>query len=106
MLTNKTPTIGWSVDEIDRIVHEPARYQILSILYVLESADFQFIITHTGLTKGNLSSHMSKLEEVGYIRIVKDFVGRKPHTMMSITKKGAATFDNYRKTMKRILLKS
>lgn len=106
MPIGKSSAIGWSVDEIDRIVHEPARYQILSILYVLESADFQFIITHTGLTKGNLSSHMSKLEEVGYIRIVKDFVGRKPHTMMSITKKGAATFDNYRKTMKRILLKS
>ena len=100
---NKT-AIGWSVDDIDRMVHEPARYQILSILYVLEKADFQFIMTHTGLTKGNLSSHMSKLEDTGYIRIVKDFVGRKPHTMMSITKKGKGAFDNYRKNMKRILL--
>ena len=105
MPAKKTTAIGWSVDDIDRIVHEPARYQILSILYVLDSADFQFIMTHTGLTRGNLSSHMSKLENAGYIKIVKDFVGRKPHTMMKITKKGSAAFDNYRKTMKKVLTK-
>ncbi|MGA1820984.1 MAG: winged helix-turn-helix domain-containing protein [Thermoplasmatota archaeon] len=101
-LKNKT-AIGWSVDDIDRMVHEPARYQILSILYVLEKADFRFIMTHTGLTKGNLSSHMSKLEDADYILIMKDFVGRKPHTMMRMTKKGKTAFENYRKIMKRIL---
>jgi DNA-binding MarR family transcriptional regulator len=96
-------TVGWSVDEIDRMVHEPARYQILSILYVLQSADFQFIQNQTNLTKGNLSSHMSKLEDAGYIKVVKDFIGKKPHTMLKVTKKGKKAYEEYRRTMARII---
>jgi DNA-binding transcriptional ArsR family regulator len=95
--------MGWSVEEIDRMVHEPARYQILSVLFVLESADFQFIQNQTGLTKGNISSHMSKLEDAGYIKVVKEFIGRKPHTMMKITKKGKKAFEQYRKMMTGII---
>jgi DNA-binding transcriptional ArsR family regulator len=101
-LKGKGP-LGWSVDEIDRVVHEPARYQILSILFVLESADFQFIQSQTGLTKGNLSSHMSKLEDAGYVKVVKEFIGKKPHTMMKITKKGKKAFEQYRRMMSKII---
>jgi len=54
----------------------------------------------TGLTFGNLSAHMSKLEEAGYIDIIKEFVGKKPHTMLKLTKKGRRAFDDYRKKMK------
>jgi DNA-binding transcriptional ArsR family regulator len=66
------------IAEIDRLIHEPARLMIMAYLYVVESADFIFLMHHTGLTHGNLSSHMSKLEAAGYIEIVKEFVDRKP----------------------------
>ena len=97
-------SLGWSVEDIDRTVHEPARYQILSVLFVVESADFRFIQTQTGLTKGNLSSHMSKLEETGYIKVIKEFVGRKPHTMLKLTKEGRRAFISYRETMSSIIV--
>jgi DNA-binding transcriptional ArsR family regulator len=66
--------------ELDRLVHEPARLMILAHLHVVESADFLFIMRQTGLTYGNLSSHLSKLEAAGYITVTKDFLHRKPHT--------------------------
>jgi DNA-binding MarR family transcriptional regulator len=69
-------------------------------LYVVESADFLFMMRQTGLTFGNLSAHMSKLEEAGYIDIIKEFVGKKPHTMLKLTEKGRRAFDEYRKKMK------
>ena len=72
-----------SVSEIDRIIHEPARLIIMAHLYVVESADFLFLMQQTGLTFGNLSSHMSKLEQAGFISVEKEFVDRKPHTMLS-----------------------
>jgi DNA-binding MarR family transcriptional regulator len=89
--------------EIDRIIHEPARFVIMAHLYVLESADFIFLMRQTGLTQGNLSSHMNKLEEAGYLKIEKGYVGRKPHTMLSLTRKGRAAFRDYRKRVKATL---
>jgi len=85
---------------IDKIIHEPARLNILAHLYVIESADFLFMMRQTELTFGNLSAHMSKLETAGYIKIIKEFVGRKPHTMLKITGKGKQAFDDYKKQMK------
>ncbi|MBN1861476.1 MAG: transcriptional regulator [Candidatus Thermoplasmatota archaeon] len=69
-------------------------------LYVVESADFLFIMRQTGLTFGNLSAHMSKLEAAGYVTILKEFIGKKPHTMLVLTKKGRNAFEEYRKNMK------
>jgi len=94
---------GWSIEDIDKIVHEPARYLILSILYVIESGDFLFIQNQSGLTKGNLSSHVSKLEDSGYVKVVKRFVGKKPHTMLKITPAGRKAFEDYRRTMSGII---
>ena len=85
---------------IDKLIHEPARLNIMTYLYVVESADFLFMMRQTGLTFGNLSAHMSKLEAAGYIKIIKDFVGKKPHTMLKLTEKGRRAFDDYRKQMK------
>ena len=59
--------------EIDKLIHEPARLQIMTQLYVVEEADFLFLMRKTGLTWGNLSSHMSKLETAGYIEVKKEF---------------------------------
>ncbi len=89
--------------DIDRIVHEPARLMILAHLYVVESADFLFLMHQTGLTFGNLSSHMSKLEAVGYIEVLKEFVGKKPHTMLRITEEGRSALQEYRQSMKQVL---
>jgi DNA-binding MarR family transcriptional regulator len=91
------------INEVDRVIHEPARYSIMANLYVLESADFLFLMGRTGFTKGNLSSHMTKLEEAGYLEIVKEFVGKKPHTMLRLTKKGRKAFEDYRRAMRRAL---
>jgi DNA-binding MarR family transcriptional regulator len=89
-----------TLNSIDKLIHEPARLNIMTRLYVVESADFLFMMRQTGLTFGNLSAHMSKLEEAGYIDIIKEFVGKKPHTMLKLTEKGRKAFDDYRKKMK------
>ena len=89
--------------EIDKVVHEPARLLILSILYVIDSADFVFIHNQTGLTRGNISTHMSKLEGAEYIQVTKEFVNRKPVTVLSITEKGRTALKTYREQMKKIL---
>ena len=88
---------------IDRIIHEPSRYMILAYLYVVESADFLFLVRQTGLTWGNLSVHLSKLEAVGYVSIQKEFLGKKPHTTVRLTSEGRVAFDEYRKNMKQTL---
>jgi DNA-binding MarR family transcriptional regulator len=85
--------------QIDRVVHEPARLKILAYLSVVESADFVFLLSRTGLTYGNLSSHMSKLEEAGYIEVQKEIKDKRPHTMLSLTDNGRKAFENYRKDM-------
>jgi DNA-binding MarR family transcriptional regulator len=91
------------IASIDRLIHEPARLMSLALLYVVESADFLFLMRQTGLTWGNLSSHLSKLEEAGYVQIEKEFVGKKPHTMLHLTDDGRAAFREYRQRMKQVL---
>jgi len=79
----------------DRILHEPARMQIAALLYVIDSADFIFVMNQTGLTWGNLSAHLGKLEEAGYIHIEKSFKGKRPNTTLSMTEQGRAAFKEY-----------
>lgn len=74
--------------QLDRLVHEPARLAILTALSTCASADFLVLQKLIGLTKGNLSSHLSKLEEAGLIYVAKNFVGKIPHTTISITSDG------------------
>jgi len=80
---------------LDRLIHQPARLAIMAILYSCESADFIYLQNATGLTKGNLSSHLSKLEGVGYIEITKGFKGKFPHTTCRLTEKGRKAFAEY-----------
>jgi DNA-binding MarR family transcriptional regulator len=89
--------------DIDRVIHEPARLLILAYLYVVESSDFLFLERQTGLTRGNLSSHLSKLEDAGYVKIKKEFVEKIPRTLLRLTEKGRKAFRNYRKSMKQVL---
>ena len=76
---------------------------IMMHLYVVESADFLFLVSQTGLTRGNLSSHMSKLEAAGYIAVKKEFVDKIPRTLLSLTSKGRKAFDEYQQGMKQVL---
>jgi DNA-binding transcriptional ArsR family regulator len=92
-----------SLVEIDRLIHEPARLMVLALLFVVESADFIFLMRQTGLTWGNLSSHMSRLEEAGYVEVEKKFKGKKPHTMLHLTEAGRSAFREYRQCMKQVL---
>ena len=97
---NKAPFNG-----IDRLIHEPARYLIMAFLYVADCADFLFLQRQTGLTWGNLSSHLSRLEAAGYVTIKKEFLDRKPHTVATLTVSGRKAFENYRKDMRQALEK-
>ena len=88
---------------IDKMIHEPARLMILATLNVVESADFLFVERQTGLTRGNLSSHMSKLEDAGYILIQKEFVDKIPRTLLRVTDEGRAALLEYTQNMKQVL---
>jgi DNA-binding HxlR family transcriptional regulator len=91
-----------SVGDINKMIHEPARLLLMANLYVVESADFLFLMRQTGMTFGNLSSHMSKLEAAGYIDVEKEFVGKKPNTKLSLTKMGRQAFEVYRRNMQQL----
>ena len=91
-----------SIPKVDKIVHEPARFTIMAHLFVVESADFLFLQRQTGLTWGNLSSHISKLEAAGYVEVTKEFLDKKPHTTLQLTDKGRTAFQEYRQSMKQI----
>jgi DNA-binding MarR family transcriptional regulator len=73
---------------LDRLIHEPGRLAILTVLSSVQAADFVFLQRTTRLTKGNLSSHLTKLEEAGLIEIHKRFVGKKPNTNVTLTAAG------------------
>lgn len=92
-----------SLASIDRIIHEPARLMIVALLSAVEEADFQYLHQTTGLTKGNLSVHLSKLEEARYVEIQKTFRGKYPLTLCRLTQRGSEAFQNYRKVMRAAL---
>lgn len=88
--------------DLDRLVHEPARLAVMALLYVVESADFTFLMNQTGLTWGNLSAHLTKLEEAGYLEVEKSFKGKRPNTTLRLSSQGRKAFDAYVRKMKRI----
>ena len=81
--------------DLDRLIHEPARLRILTILSGVDAADFSFLLETLGLTKGNLSSHMDKLEKAGYVEIIKSFNGKMPHTDFRLTPEGREALATY-----------
>jgi len=91
------------IQNIDRLIHEPSWLTIMMNLYVVESADFQFLQHQTGMTLGNLFSHLRKLEDAGYVEVTKEFVDRTPHTALRLTKRGREAFKEYRRNVKRFI---
>jgi len=80
---------------LDRLIHEPARLSILTALSACKSADFLFLQRLTGLSKGNLSAHLSKLEEGGLVAIAKSFDGKIPKTTIAMTSEGRKQLERH-----------
>jgi DNA-binding MarR family transcriptional regulator len=99
---NTTPDTA-ALTELDRVIHEPARLMVVALLAVVESADMLFVHRQSGLTLGNLSSHVGKLETAGYVEVEKSFVGKKPRTMLRLTDRGREALDAYRASMQTVL---
>lgn len=89
------PTPFEQLSGLDKLIHEPARLAILTALQTVQSADFMFLQRITGMNKGNLSIHLSKLEAAGLVEIRKEFVRRKPRTLVLLTSQGKETLDAY-----------
>jgi len=92
-------SISLEIGGVDRLIHDPTRLMLISYLYVVDSADFVFLQNQTKLTPGNISSHMTKLELAGYVKITKSFVGKRPQTMFKLTKRGRTEFERYRNAL-------
>jgi len=95
--------LGLSLEEIDETIHQKVRLGIMSALVARGLSDFRFLKETLGLTDGNLSIHLAKLEEVGYISVHKEFLHRKPHTSYEATEEGKIAFDRYLNALERIV---
>ena len=91
------------IGDIDRVVHEPGRLMIVALLSAVKQADFLYLQHETALNKGTLSSHLSRLEEAGYVSIEKTFQGKIPRTLLQLTAAGRTAFEKYRRDLKRVL---
>lgn len=92
-----------SVTNFDRVLHSPARLAIVAILSAVKEADFVYLLNASGLTKGNLSTHLTRLADEGYIEIEKTYQGKIPLTLCRLTSQGRQAFADYREQMKRFV---
>jgi len=88
---------------LEKLIHEPSRLAILTVLSGVKEADFTFLLRMSGLTRGNMSVHLSKLEEAGYISVNKRFINKMPNTVYNLTKEGRKAFESYLKNMEAII---
>ena len=95
-----------AVTTLDRLIHEPARLLIVTILASVASADFLYLQRETSLTKGNLSAHLSKLEEAGYVKIEKTYKGKLPLTVCKLTTAGQKALKAYRQQLQNFMDKT
>jgi DNA-binding transcriptional ArsR family regulator len=91
------------VTDLDRVIHEPARVLLVALLAAVKEADFLWLQRESGLTKGNLSSHLARLEEAGYVGVQKSFKGKIPLTVLRLTRTGKSAFDVYKKQLNGLL---
>ena len=89
------------LSEIDHIILEPGRLMIAALLFGIEEADFLYLQHETGMNKGTLSSHLSRLEDAGYVEITKTYRGKVPLTLLRLTESGRQSFAQYRKRLKK-----
>ena len=91
------------IAELDRVIHEPGRLMIVALLFAVDKADFLYLQHETQMNKGTLSSHLSRLEEAGYVEVVKTYRGKIPQTLLSLTAEGREAFAQYRRKLKAAL---
>jgi len=96
MPAEQEPVDLHAIASVDRLVHEPGRLLVLACLAVVSRADFLYVMRETGLTQGNLSSHLAKLEGAGYVAVEKTFVGKVPRTVLTLTDRGREALRTYR----------
>lgn len=89
--------------DLDRTIHSPARLMVMTYLYVVDEVDYVYLTHLTGLTWGNLSSHITTLEEAGYIQIQKTFVNKKPYSLVRLTEQGRQAFKVYKQQLQSVL---
>ncbi len=92
-----------AIADLDRIIHEPGRLMIITLLYAVDRSDFLYLQHETGMNKGTLSSHISRLEEAGYLEVEKTYRGKTPQTLLRLTPAGRKAFEQYRQKVKRAL---
>jgi DNA-binding transcriptional ArsR family regulator len=85
---------------LDRVIHEPGRLMIVALLAVVKECDFLYLLHETEMNKGNLSSHLTRLEEAGYVEVEKTYRGKVPQTLLRLTRAGRTAFEAYRKGLK------
>jgi DNA-binding HxlR family transcriptional regulator len=92
-----------TLNELDRVIHEPGRLMIVALLFAVDQCDFLYLQRETEMNKGTLSSHLSRLEEAGYVEVVKTYRGKVPQTLLCLTEAGREAFQRYRKMLKKAL---
>ena len=93
-----------AIAELDRVIHEPGRMMIVALLAAVVECDFLYLLRETELNKGNLSSHLAKLEDAGYVEIKKTYLGKVPQTLLRLTRQGRAAFEDYRRRLNAALV--
>lgn len=100
------PDVGIPARELDPVIHAQARLRVVVALSVLREGDrlaFPRLQELLGMTAGNLSVHLRKLEEAGYIEVVKTHQGRTPTTLLCLTRRGRLAFDEYTAAVRALL---
>src|ERR1017187_3116625 len=92
-----------TIADLDRVIHEPGRLMIVALLFAVERSDFLYLQHETGMNKGTLSSHLSRLEEAGYVEVTKTYRGKVPQTLLRLTGAGRKAFEEYRRKLRKAL---
>ena len=92
-----------TIADLDRVIHEPGRLMIVTLLFAVERTDFLYLQHETGMNKGTLSSHIARLEEAGYVAVTKTYRGKVPQTLLALTGAGRRAFEQYRRRLKQAL---
>jgi DNA-binding MarR family transcriptional regulator len=89
-----------SIADLDRVIHEPGRLMLVALLFAVDRSDFLYLQHETGMNKGTLSSHLSRLEEAGYVEVEKTYRGKVPQTLLRLTAAGRKAFEQYRRNLR------
>jgi DNA-binding HxlR family transcriptional regulator len=92
-----------TIADLDRVIHEPGRLMIVALLFAVDRADFLYLQHETAMNKGTLSSHLSRLDEAGYVAVTKTYRGKVPQTLLCLTGAGRKAFEQYRRKLKEAL---